>query len=78
MDMSNFVYLHFAYERRLVNINANMLYPGRQKSSRSLAARSLKSEVLKCFTVQFRHPQRQKKNSGRYSVPEESEKLLEV
>ena len=56
MGMSNFVYPHFAYERRLVNINAIMLYPGRQKSSRSLAARSLKSEVLKCFTVLFHHP----------------------
>ena len=55
MGMSNFVYPHIAYERRLVNVNANMLYPGRQKSSRSLAARSVKSEVLKCFTVQGRH-----------------------
>ena len=48
MGMSNFVYPHFACERRLVNLNANMLYPGCQKSSRSLVARSVKSEVLKC------------------------------
>ena len=46
MGMSNLVYPHFAYERRLVHLNANMLYPGCQRSSRSLAPRSVKSEVL--------------------------------